>query len=167
MNVDRALNYLIRHTGLRLPHNNLPGRFPGGLAGEFTEALWNAYPWNPGRGFEHLGTAAGASEKPTWTALVIANTNALLEEGKDEVLRFIHEETTYRRIPAAYGQETLEDETLFRLANRQTTEQDAERVRLQAVAKALKAKVAAATTLAELRKIAPEADATWAPPPAS
>lgn len=167
MNIRRAIDYLIRHHGLKVPHEIIPGRFPGGLGGEFTETLWNADPWNPVRGSEHRGRDDGASDKPTWTALVIANTNALLEEGKDEVLRFIHEETTYRRIPAAYGQETLEDETLFRLANRQTADQDAERVRLQGVAKALKAKVAAATTLAELRKIAPEADATWAPPPAS
>ena len=166
MNIERAINYLIRHHGLKLPHGIMPGRFPGGLGGEFHRGV-----------VERLSMEPGSRVRAPWDrcrrkrqAVMGGAGRRQLErparggEGRGAAVhpRGIDLSPHSRRLRAG----NLEDETLFRLANRQTAEQDAERVRLQAVAKALKAKVAAATTLAALWKITPWADAVWAKPKA-
>lgn len=165
MNVQRAISQLMQSDGLLLPHDILPGSFPGGIDLDFDETRWLAYQWNPPEGLAEFYPAAdpAASPKPTWTQLVEADAAGRLVELRAGKQRAVDKQER-ERICAAYGAASLEEEILYRLRKAGTPEivaQNAERNRLRARGNALRASVRAAADIAALEAIDPAANANW------
>ena len=152
---------------LKLPHGVLPGELPGGDAVTFTAETWEAYQWNPpGLGaYAADDTDDSADPKPTWAMLQAAATPAELAQAQR---RAVGELKTLcrRKITAAYGATSLDDEVLLRLRDGETAEQNTERDRLRGLFRARRDAINAATTAAAVESLltAALADSFWAPP---
>ena len=164
-----ALNYLrAQEPPLSLPFNAEPGEEPGGEAPTFTEATWNDYRWNPpGASYPDGVFDETASAKPTWAMLQAAVAPAELAQAQR---RAVGELKTLcrRKITAAYGAASLNDEMLLRLRDGETTAQNTERDRLRGLFQTQKTAINAATTTAAVESLltAALADSFWAPPAA-
>ena len=163
------LRELDGETPLKLPHGVLPGELPGGDAVTFTAETWEAYQWNP----PGLGAYAvddwddSAGPKPTWAMLQAAVGPAELAQAQR---RAVGELKTLcrRKITAAYGAASLNDEMLLRLRDGETTAQNTERDRLRGLFQTQKTAINAATTTAAVESLLTAAvvDSFWAPPAA-
>ena len=161
--LTRAFEYLIETESLKQPHGLPPGSFPGGIDADFTAGTWANYDWpSVGGRVGDIGVDAGASEKPTWAALLKASETAAtadsLREKQDELKKECR-----RRITLTYKASDLEDEILLRLRNDGTAAQDTERDRLRGVHANLKTPLAT-MTLPQLQAFDPTTDSHWAPP---
>lgn len=161
IDVSVAIEYLVENEGLKIPHEIAPWSSSNSEPHLFTEAEWNSYAWNPVPEEPHLGLDPEAHAKPSWERLLVALEAAPVAKLKEELRLRIDNEVTHNRIPQAYGQDTTQQEILFRLSGRHTPEQDAERDRLRAVAQVLKDVVEASLTIEALQTIDPEEDSTW------
>ena len=138
-----ALNYMIRNSGLKLPYDFLPGMEPGEWNPPLTEDEWNTYQWNPPSLLPMYSEAdSTASEKPTWQEIVDAVVLATLISILRVKLQELRQECQ-NRICLNYGENTLNDEILKRLRNGHTAEQDTERERLRTKYTTIKASIAA------------------------
>ena len=152
---------------LKLPHGVLPGELPGGTAVTFTADTWEAYQWNPpGLGAYAVDdTDDSADPKPTWAMLQAAATPAELAQAQR---RAVGELKTIcrRKITAAYGETSMDDEMLLRLRDGETAAQNTERDRLRGLFRARRDAINGATTTAAVESLltAALADAFWAPP---
>ena len=167
---DLALNWLrSQDPPLVLPFGISPGEQAGGNAPTFTEETWNAYRWNPPGGIAYPQNEwdEEASDKPTWHELLAALGPAQLEIAQRAALGELRA-LCKRKITAAYGAATVEEEMFLRLRAAETDAQNAERDRLRelhaSAAAALK-NAASPEVVAELLRAA-RADAYWAPPSA-
>ena len=152
---------------LKLPHGVLPGELPGGDAVTFTAETWEAYQWNPpGLGaYAADDTDDSADPKPTWAMLQAAIAPAELAQAQRRAVGEL-KPLCRRKITAAYGATSLNDEMLLRLRDGETAEQNAERDRLRGLFRARRDAVNAATTAAAVESLltAALADSFWAPP---
>ena len=152
---------------LQLPHGVLPGELPGGEAVTFTAETWEAYQWNPpGLGAYAADDADDSADpKPTWAMLQAAATPAELAQAQR---RAVGELKTLcrRKITAAYGATSLNDEMLLRLRDGETTAQNTERDRLRGLFQTQKTAINGAATTAAVESLltAALADSFWAPP---
>lgn len=169
MDIQMAISWLQRHEGLVLPHGIMPGTFPGGFDPEFDAVGWLTYRWNPPPDLADLGfdtRDSNASPKPTWAKLLEANASARQVQTRDDLRALVDREEA-RRIRAAYGVESFEQEVLYRLraASRADTTaldaQDAERDRLRSRGNALRVSIRATMTQAALDALDPRDDAFW------
>ena len=175
------INQAIGILGLVLPYDQQPGNYPGGNVLEWTQASWDAYQWNPpqylqtgthivdGREIEiptdegapYAALDPAASPKPTWAELQTAVNRVMLDNRRYDQLAALKSECR-TRITAAYGENTFYDEIETRLGGRHLTEQDAERVRLQARYAIIKAWIESTDrTLAELDALDLTDDTNW------
>ena len=99
--------------------------------------------------------------KPSWLKMLAAERRALLKHRKADRLQALRGEGQ-RRITAAYGAATFEEETALRLRGENAPQQDAERERLRGRYRALKARVEATSTEAQLLAIDVRDQALWA-----
>ena len=152
---------------LKLPHGVLPGELPGGDAVTFTADTWEAYQWNP----PGLGAYAvddwddSADPKPTWAMLQAAVAPAELAQAQRCAVGEL-KTLCRRKITAAYGATSLDDEVLLRLRDGETADQNTERDRLRGLFQTQKTAINGATTTAAVESLltAALADSFWAPP---
>ena len=152
---------------LILPYGATPGEKPGGEVPTFTAATWAAYRWNP-PGVAHYDgqpVDSGASAKPTWAMLQAALGPAELAQVQGAAIRELHN-LCQRKITAAYGATSLNDEMLLRLRNGEATAQNTERDRLRGLFQTQKTAINGAATAAAVESLltVARADAFWAPP---
>ena len=153
---------------LLLPFNAAPGEAEGGEAPTFTEETWDAYRWNPPGASHPAGEFDyTASAKPTWAMLQAAVASAELAQAKDRAIAELHE-LCRRKITAAYGAASLDDEVLLRLRSGETAKQNTERDRLRNLFRTQKTAINGAATTAAVESLltAALADSFWAPPAA-
>ena len=152
---------------LKLPHGVSPGEFRGGGAVTFTEETWNAYQWNPPGTLAYVADDSdnSADPKPTWAMLQAAVAPAELAQAQRGAVGEL-KTLCRRKITAAYGVPSLDDEVLLRLRDGETAEQNAERERLRTLYRARRAAIngAATPTAVESLLAAALADSFWAPP---
>ena len=166
---DLALNWLrSQDPPLILPFGISPGEQPGGNAPTFTEETWNAYRWNPPGGIAYPPDAwdEDASDKPAWIELLAALGPAQLESAQRAALRELHD-LCKRKITAAYGAGSVDEEMFLRLRNGETDAQNAERDRLRALYASQKAAIETAASPEVVAQLltAALADSFWTPPP--
>ena len=149
---------------LELPHGFMPGTVPGGLDAGFDQVRWNAYGWNPIPGLPELGHDPNAGSKPSWADILRANADAALDDLRRQRTNDANRQTG-SRISAAYRASGPDDEIWRRLRGEATPEQDAERDRLLHACRALKARIQAARTRAQLEAIDPADNRQWQPKP--
>ena len=106
---DVAIQNLVEN-GLVLPHNHMPGSYPGGFRLIKTEAEWMSYTWNPPQEFPEEGIDATASPKPTWAELQAAFIVESVSEFKTITLQKIRTFTTHLISLKAYGAHNVEHE---------------------------------------------------------
>ena len=165
---DLALNWLREQDPpLILPFNAAPGEEPGGDAPTFTAETWEQYQWNPpgSQAYEVGAFDDGASAKPTWAMIQAALAPAELAQAKGWAIAELHE-LCQRKITAAYGAASLDDEVLLRLRDGETAAQNTERDRLRTLHRARRDSINAAATTAAVESLltAALADSFWAPP---
>ena len=167
---DLALNWLRgQDPPLILPFNAAPGEEPGGNAPTFTAETWEQYQWNPPGPLPVPEGAfdESASPKPTWAMIQAALAPAELAQAKDRAIAELHK-LCRRKITAAYGATSLDDEVLLRLCDGETADQNTERDRLRTLYRARRDAINAAATTAAVESLltAALADSFWAPPAA-
>ena len=143
INVNIALNYMgrdaVKFIGISQSNSVL-------------EKAWN-----------YWGPIQYPIDTPTWLELVEAERLAMLDSFKQEStrsLRFICQ----RRITKAYGADSFNDEIATRTRGDSTPEQDAERERLRAKYREIKATLLSQSTERELLSIDLDANSLWASP---
>ena len=150
---------------LKLPHGVLPGELPGGEAVTFTADTWEAYQWNPPGLVAYAVSDDTAGPKPTWAMLQAASAPAELAQAQR---RAVGELKTLcrRKITAAYGATSLNDEMLLRLRDGETAAQNTERDRLRGLFQTQKTAINGAATTAAVESLltAALADSFWVPP---
>ena len=105
--------------------------------------------------------------KPSWLKMLAAERRALLRLRKADAMQALRREGR-RRITAAYappgepGTFSFEDETAVRLRGENTPAQDADRERLRGRYRALKARIEATSTEAQLLAIDVRDHGLWA-----
>ena len=160
---QRAIHWLQKNESLVLPYDTQPGDKPGGQTNVAeSEAAWNAYQWNPPQYMPDFEEADdNASPKPTWAKLVEASDKmAIVDDRRYLLINLDHEGE--RRIIAAYGASSLNDEFKLRLSNRSTPTQDTEAARLRAKHAEIKAWINdSSRTVQELEKYNVTADSLW------
>ena len=153
----------------KLPFDAMPGEPPDGDEIVFTEDTWNSHRWNPPGAVAYPPDTfdADASPKPTWAMLVAAVAPAELAQARERAIADL-KALCRRKITAAYGATSLNDEMLLRLRNGETAAQNTERDRLRVLFQMQKTAINAATTTAAVEGLlaAARADAFWAPPAA-
>lgn len=161
MRIGDAISWMELHKGLVVPHGLPPGSVVGGLEDSFTAETWAAYDWDTvGGAFSGITEPdPTASPKPTWGQITAAQRSASRSDLLTRVRRELAD-ACRRRITAAYGERTLDDEILLRLRAGQTSAQDTERDRLRSRYKALLAGLAA-MTVAQLRAFVADDDKHW------
>ena len=165
---DLALNWLRgQEPPLLLPFGATPGEEPGGDAPTFSAETWEQYRWNPpgSQAYEAGAFDDGASAKPTWAMLQAALGPAELAQAQHAAIADLHE-LCRRRITAAYGATSLDDEVLLRLRDGATADQNTERERLRTLFRARRDAINAAATAAAVESLLTVAlaDSFWAPP---
>ena len=161
MDMSWAFHYLEAEDRIVFPHGFVPGSCVGGCSSEFTSATWAAYDWDTVGGVFPDITAAdpAASPKPSWSQLLAARKAAEVKQLRAQHSKALKAECE-RRIMAAYGETTLNDEILLRLRNGHTAAQDVERDRLRARYRRLKLAMMRMTSV-PLRAFKPELDSHW------
>ena len=165
---DLALNWLREQDPpLILPFGATPGETPGGDAPTFTAETWEQYRWNPpgAQAYEEGAFDADASAKPTWAMLQAALGSAELAQAQQRAVAEL-DALCQRKITAAYGAASLDDEVLLRLRDGETAAQNTERDRLRTLHRARRDSINAAATTAAVESLltAALADSFWAPP---
>lgn len=152
MDIGYVFEWMRENRGLDLPYGLTPGHGPGRGYSVFDRATWAAWQWNPP--VQYMNDATGtlvdwddppftdadpsASEKPTWDAIMVAKY-AVDRALTIERLRQELDDEEERRICAAYGQTSVNQEVFYRLRamrdpdTSKLDEQDAERNRLHRV----------------------------------
>ena len=157
--------------GLILPYNKFPGSFRGGVIPLTVREKWEAYRWNPPEFLpDYTESQEGASSKPPYEVIEDAIEPGYLLRVKPRLVAEASRECR-RRITAAYGESTTEDEGFSRLQALEAgaapdlvakvAAGNAERDRLRSRFKALKGNVEAATSKDALDAIDIMATATW------
>ena len=167
---DLALNWLRgQNPPLILPFNAAPGEEPGGDAPTFTAETWEQYQWNPpgSQAYEVGAFDDAASPKPTWAMIQAALAPAELAQAKDRAIAELHE-LCQRKITAAYGATSVEEETFLRLRDGETADQNTERDRLRTLYRARRDAINAVATAAAVESLltAALADSFWVLPAA-
>ena len=98
--------------------------------------------------------------KPTWLQMLAAERRALLKRLRADLVQDLRR-VAQRRITAAYGTTSFEDELALRLRGEQTAEQDAARERLRARYRAIRDRIHAAKTEGHLLGIEIDNDDLW------
>ena len=149
-----------------LPYGFLPGSRPGGNDFFLTRGAWESYGWNPPQYLAHLPEFTEpdniGSPKPDWSVLVAHIEPAMLAILRPRALRELRRECK-RRITAAYGEDSFDDELALRLRNGHTISQDAERDRLRAAYQTIKGQIETAS-YETLKTFSVQDEALWPPP---
>ena len=165
---DLALNWLRSQDPPLVPPFELsPGEAPGGNALTFTEETWNDYRWNPpgAQAYEADVFDETASAKPTWAMIQAALAPAELAQAQQSAVAELSA-LCRRKITAAYGATSLNDEMLLRLRDGETAAQNTERDRLRGMFQTQKTAINGAATTAAVESLLTTAlaDSFWAPP---
>ena len=167
-----AINWLrqqYQDPPFKLPFDAMPGETPDGDEIVFTEDTWNSHRWNPPGAVAYPPDTfdADASPKPTWAMIQAALAPAELAQAKDRAIVELHE-LCRRKITAAYGAASLDDEVLLRLRDGETAAQNTERDRLRGRFQTQKTAINGAATTAAVESLltAALADAFWEHPAA-
>ena len=156
-----GIQWLVDEKGLRLPGGLLPGSYTGGILSVFSRDDWNRYDWSSCGGLLSSPDLS-ASQKPS-----IATMRTAIDEARKIDTRAAHLDTlraeAERRITAAYGETTFDDEVKLRLRAGDTQKQNTERDRLRAIYVTKKGALMA-MTLPQLQAFDPTTDSHWAAP---
>ena len=152
--------YELVRGGLVLPYGVFPSSRPGGIVPAVCTswARWRSYEWNPPE-FLPMDGVINASPKPLWQEIRRAYETAAPRLLAENLIRELKDECK-RRITLAYEVDDTDDEIFLRLRGEHTLEQDAERVRIHAIYKALKTRIGS-STLEELEAIELTDDTIW------
>ena len=173
IDIGGVLHHMISEHGFVLPYHKTPKPTPAERHPIFDEISWDNYQWNPPVFYDRAGELLftepdpNASPKPTWTTLIATNRDFELSGTRSTLLEDLDEIAT-RRIALLYHPKADTDphrEWQVRLSGADTSEQDAERLRLVRRHGEIKQRIGNLNDLVKLRTVHRilNSDALWTP----
>ena len=129
--IQTAINSLRKNEGLIIPYECCPGTEENSHE-IWTRDIWNNYQWNPPQFSEYTTPDNKASDKPGWEQLLEQFDVAEVEIARVFILLDLDETATVRisKVYHIKADQNPEKEWQVRLSGKDTSKEDAERIRL-------------------------------------